>query len=67
MLALCSSWEGETLPDLAENVSCRGSDTSSGINPVGTKLSHHFYLNWQHEFILDRHFHHVSGNISDGV
>lgn len=36
--------EGETLSDLAKSVSCRGSDTSSGIKPVSTKLSHHFSL-----------------------
>lgn len=35
---------GETLSDLAESVSCRGSDTSPGIKPVSTKLSHHFSL-----------------------
>lgn len=35
---------GETLSDLAEGVSSRGSDTSSGIKPVSTKLSHHFSL-----------------------
>lgn len=35
---------GEALSDLAESVSSRGSDTSSGIKPVSTKLSHHFSL-----------------------
>lgn len=35
---------GETLSDLAEGVSSRGSDTSSGIKPVSIKLSHHFSL-----------------------
>lgn len=35
---------GETVSDLAESMSRRGSDTSSGIKPVSTKLSHHFPL-----------------------
>lgn len=35
---------GEAVSDLAESVSRRGSDTSSGIKPVSTKLSHHFSL-----------------------
>jgi len=35
---------GETLSDPAESVSGRRSDTSSGIKPVSTKLSHHFSL-----------------------
>lgn len=28
---------GETLSDLAESVSCTGSDTSPGMKPVSTK------------------------------
>lgn len=35
---------GETLSDLAEGLSRRVSDTSSGTKPVSTKLSHHFSL-----------------------
>lgn len=58
---------GRTLSDPAETVSCRGNDTSSGIKPVSKILSHHFPLFELAEFILDQHFHHVSGNISDGV
>lgn len=34
----------ETVSDLAEGVSRRGNDTSSGIKPVSTKLSHNFSL-----------------------
>lgn len=57
---------GETLSDLAEGLSSRGSDTSSGTKPVSTKLSRHFSLfELAVSFILDQHFHHVSGSISD--